>query len=251
MKYGKNIAVILIAIFAFAVSINVYASDALVKGDAAFAKGEYKKAVDLYIAAAQEAPDSYEANWKVTMASDYYGVSIKVAHAPGWQKQCTQIGKTGMIYAEKAQKINPQGVEGYHWEAMSIGLYADGVSVVTAIKEGILGKTTRCIENAYKYGKSYDDWGPTFGMAMFYSQLPWPMKKMDKALKYFKEYEANSAHINDAKNRVAYSAQFISQLKGKEYVEFKDRVEKLLVELESYEEPYYRDIAKDIRKKLK
>ena len=55
---------------------------------------------------------------------------------------CAEYGKEGMKYGEKAIQLNPGGVEGHYYYGLSVGIYSDGVSVFTALKEGAQGKDT-------------------------------------------------------------------------------------------------------------
>ena len=42
-----------------------------------------------------------------------------------------------MHYAQKAIDLEPNKPEGYYYYGLSVGIYADGVSVLTALREGL------------------------------------------------------------------------------------------------------------------
>ncbi len=88
---------------------------------------------------------------------------------------------------EKAIEINPQGVEGHYFYGLSVGCYADGVSVLAALREGLKDKTQRAFEKSYEIDKMYEDAAPIIANGRFWSVLPWPLKNRKKAIKYFKE----------------------------------------------------------------
>lgn len=147
-----------------------------------------KKAVELSLKYVQENPNSYDANWIAAKAHRQYGEWVRREQLPGWKQICRDYGKKGMQYGEKAIALQPTRAEGYLFYAISVGTYADGVSVLTALKEGLKGKTQSGLENAYKYDKMYEDGAPIKALGRFWQVLPFPLKNKHKALQYLQEY---------------------------------------------------------------
>lgn len=185
----KKVMVSFIILLAFPLSL--MAEDFLADADALWAKkglDNLKKASELYAKAVQANPSSYEACWKASRGFRDYGNGAKTSGAAGWKEICKSAGKAGMQYGEKAQALNPNGVEGWYYYGISVGTYADGVSIVTALKEGLKGKTQKGFETAYAKNKMYDDGGPILALGRFWMVLPWPMKDDKKSEQYLREY---------------------------------------------------------------
>ena len=51
-----------------------------------------------------------------------------------------------MHYAERAIDLNKKGVQGYFYYGLCVGSYSDGVSILTALREGLKGKTQRALK---------------------------------------------------------------------------------------------------------
>lgn len=185
----KKVMVSFIILFAFPLSL--MAENFLADADAAYSKkglNNLKIATELYAKAVQADPNSYEAAWKASRAFRDYGNEAKREGVAGWKDLCKKYGKLGMQYGEQAQKIDPNKPEGYYYYGISVGTYADGVSIVTALKEGLKNKTQKGFETAYAKNKMYDDGGPILALGRFWMVLPWPMKDNDKSEKYLNEY---------------------------------------------------------------
>jgi TPR repeat protein len=78
-------------------------------------------------------------------------------------------------------------VEGHYYFALSVGIYSDGVSILTALREGLKGKSQSSFEKAYEIDKTYNRSGPTIALGRFWFVLPWPMNDKKKALKFLRE----------------------------------------------------------------
>lgn len=147
-----------------------------------------RKALDIAAKALAANPSGYNENWVMARANRAYGDYAKREGLPGWKDICKDYGKKGMQYAEKAMTIKPGGVEAPFWYGCSVGTYADGVSVLRALKEGLKGKTQSGFERAYALDKMYDKGGPMKALGRFWQVLPFPMKDKKKSLEYLKEY---------------------------------------------------------------
>lgn len=149
----------------------------------------YKKALELCEAAVKKDPDSFKANWMAAQACRLYGMETQEQGLSDWKDICKRYGKKGMAYAEKAKELEPDKPHGYYWYGMNVGIYADSVSILTALKEGLKDKTQNSFETAYKIDKYYEDAGPIAALGRFWAVLPWPFRDKDKAMEYFREYQ--------------------------------------------------------------
>ncbi len=180
----------LIFIFFLVLPMNLMAEDYLAAADGVYDQGgleNYKKSIDLYLKAVQAQPESYEANWKCARAYREYCEQSIMNDVQGWKQICKTYAKEGMKYGEKAIELNDKSVEGHYFYGLSVGNYADGVSILKALKEGLKGKTQKAFEKAYEIDKMYEEAGPILAIGRFWSVLPWPLKKRKKAISYFQE----------------------------------------------------------------
>jgi hypothetical protein len=173
--------------------------DMLSKADALIEKGgidNSKKALDLCLEEVSKDPNSYKANWMSAMACREFGNDTKKLEGPGWEAVCKEYGKKGMGYAEKAIELDPKKPEGHYWYGMCVGIYSDGVSILTALKEGLKDKTQTSFETAYKIDKMYEKGGPIIALGRFWQVLPWPLSDKDKSLEYYREFQKTKYYKN-------------------------------------------------------
>lgn len=209
-----------------------------------------KQSLDLCLESKEKFADDYDILWRTARSAVEYAEVSKTLQIEGWKKNCRQYGKMGMNIAEEAQKIDPNRVEAYWWQVKSIGKYADGAGIVTAIKEGFYGKSKNSMGKAYEIEKSYCDYGPVHAHCMFYHTLPWPMKDKKKALKYYEEFAANTKWTFDPYIEYQITAEFLMTLKGEEYQKEARRLLEIAIsDYPHYE--YYHDRAKKLLKKMK
>ncbi|MBW1895302.1 MAG: hypothetical protein JRI91_16665 [Deltaproteobacteria bacterium] len=149
----------------------------------------YKQALDLCMGAVKKNPNSFKANWMAAKACRKYGMDTQELNLADWKAICKKIGKEGMAYAEKAIELKPKRVEGHYWYGMNVGIYADSVSILTALKEGLKGKTQDSFEAAYKIDKNYDNGGPIAALGRFWFVLPWPLNDEDLSMEYYREFQ--------------------------------------------------------------
>ncbi len=149
----------------------------------------FKNVLDLCTEVLKKDPNSFKANWMAAKACWFYGMYAQELYLADWKDMCRLYGNKGMAYAERAIALNPKQVEGHFWYGMNVGIYADSVSVITALIEGLKGKVQHSFETAYKYDKYYDHGGPIAALGRFWAILPWPLNDDDKAMEYYREFQ--------------------------------------------------------------
>ena len=176
---------------------------------AAETQAELKAAYEAAIKVAAAAPADYEANWKAAQAARKYGDFLVVEEAAGWKDLAKAAAKDGIKYGEVAFKLNATGIEGWYWYGLCVGTYSDCVSIITALAEGLKGKTQQGFENAYKFDKIYDNGGPMLSLGRFWQVLPGIAgQDRKKAEKLFDEYVALfGAKTDPNKNAWYYRGQ--------------------------------------------
>ena len=195
----------------------------------------YKKSGDIFVKASEANPSSYEAAWKAARSYREYADESQMRNVPNWKAICKEYGKLGMKYGERAITLNPNGVEGHYWHGVSVGDYADAVSVFTALTEGLKDKTQRSFEKAYQLNKMYDDGGPMIALGRFWYVLPWPMQDKKLSLKYLREFQ--KSFPNDARGQV-YLAETLMATGEK------DEAKVLLQNASSSSEKFFAEWAK-------
>lgn len=164
-------------------------------------KAAYEDAVKL----AAAAPQDYNLNWQAARAARKYGDYLVTNEVPGWKDTARAVAKEGMKYGEIAFKLNPTGIEGWYWYGLCVGTYSDCVSILTALAEGLKGKTQMGFENAYKFDKTYDKGGPILSLGRFWQVLPGIAgQDRKKAEKLFNEYIELFGSSPDANSDVWY-----------------------------------------------
>jgi hypothetical protein len=219
------------------------AQSTLESADARYAQGgleNFKAAVPLYEEALAAGPPTYELYWKTARAHRDYANQAKRHAVKDWEDICEVEGKRGMELAAQAVALQPEGVEGLYYYGLSVGIYSDGVSILTALSEGLKDKTQSSFEKAYAIDKTYNQGGPILSLARFWSVLPWPMRDRDKSLAYFREFEAGGYLADSDEGRV-YFGELLIDLGGKEN---KGEARKLLTQAAQSPEPYFAEWAK-------
>ena len=164
----------------------------LAEADRLFASGgleNLQKSIPLYTQAAAQEPGSFEALWKCARAHREYANLAKQQAVPDWKNICAEHGKIGMQCAQKAIDLQPEKPDGHYYYGVNVGIYSDGVSIVTALAEGLKDQTQSSFEKAYAIDKNYRQGGPMLSLGRFWTVLPWPLHDRPKALTYFREYQ--------------------------------------------------------------
>jgi tetratricopeptide (TPR) repeat protein len=232
--------------------LDLLAEDYLSEADRIYEKGggeNYKRSIDVYLKALKENPHDYEANWKCARACREYGEAIKRQAVEGWKKACARYGKEGMKYAEKAIEQQPGRPDGHYYYGLNVGIYSDGVSILTALAEGLKNKTQKSLEKAYELDKMYNEAGAMLSIGRFWAVVPWPYKDRKKALKFYREYQQTRYFHEKAEGKL-YLAEVLLELKGeKNKEEAKDLLKKALESDEKYFAEWAERLLNTIEKK--
>lgn len=243
MKKVPHILFVLILLF-FVPSKGM-SGDLIKEADAIFETGgldNYKKSLDLYLNAVKAFPDSFEANWKIARACRYYSYEHFKLQIEGWEEISKKYSKIGMGYAQKAMELESNKPDGYYYYAVCVASYADAVSILTALTEGLKAKTQSSFEKVYQMDKTYDDGGAMLSLGRFWYVLPWPLRDKDLSLKYFEEYKATSYFGKKEEGLLFISELYIDLDKDK----YKNEVKKLLEPLLTSDKKYFQNKSKEI-----
>ncbi len=225
------------------------AVDWLAQADKIYDQGgleNYKKSIRIYIKAVEKQPDDYEAAWKCARAHREYADKAKKKGIEGWKDICAQYGKAGMQYAQKAIDLKPQRPDGHYYYGLNVGVYSDGVSIFTALKEGLKDKTQKSFEETYEINKLYKDGGPMLSLGRFWAVLPWPLRDRKKSLAYYREYQETQYFATNTEAQL-FLAELLIQIGGDEN---KGEAKKYLEKALKSDDPYFSDWAKKLQAKL-
>jgi tetratricopeptide (TPR) repeat protein len=218
-------------------------ADSLFSYDGSF--DNYKKSIELYKQVLTSDPNNFEANWKCARSIRFYANKAEQTSMKDWKKICATMGKEGMGYAQKAIDLNPQKPDGYYYYALNVGIYADGVSIVKALKEGLKDKTQKSFEKVITLDKSYEKYAGLVGLGRFWYVLPWPLSDKKKSLDYFRQYQ-KSGHFGEEPEGVVYLAELLIDLGGKDN---KAEAKKILTDLKT-NNGFFKKYAKDLLEKV-
>ncbi|MBN2297952.1 MAG: tetratricopeptide repeat protein [Deltaproteobacteria bacterium] len=231
-------------LFVMMMPVCIMAGDLISQADELYDQGgmdNYLKSGDLFAQALNADPGSYEAAWKASRSYREYANACKENNVEGWKDICKEYGKLGMNFGDKAKELDPGNIEGYFWYGCSVGNYSDGVSILTALKEGLKDKTQSSFEKSYEMDKMYNDGGPIKALGRFWFVLPWPLQKKDTSLTYLREY--HQLYPDDAEGQV-FLAEVLLKTDGTD--EAKTLLEKASVSDEQYFANWAKRLLSDI-----
>ena len=213
-------------------------SQMIEQADALHASGQLvnlKQAAELYGRALAADSKSYEAAWKAARSYREYAQLAKEQGNAKWEEISKDYGKKAMEYGDKAIKLQPEAIEGHFWYGCSVGTYSDGVSILTAMREGLKNKTQEALEKSYQIDKRYRDGAPIKALGRFWFVLPWPMANKDKSYKLLSEFQ--KLNPSDAEGQVFLAEVLIDRKKVSEALP-------LLEKAAMSERSYYADWAR-------
>ncbi|MBC2712710.1 MAG: hypothetical protein HGJ94_17500 [Desulfosarcina sp.] len=195
----------------------------------------------------EKSPENFEGNWKCARACREYGENAKKSNYDGWEQICAEYGKKGMKYASKAKALDPNHPAGYYFYGLNAGIYSDGTSIITAVKEGLKNKTQSSFEKVYELDKAYEEAGAILALGRFWAVLPWPLYDKKKALNYYREFQQTEYFQSSIEGRVYLSELLIALGGDRNKAEAKD----LLTQSVQAGEPYFRNWAQRLLDKIR
>lgn len=235
--FKKILLTLLFSFFVF--TSQSIANDILTKVDSLHDQktiNNYKQSIDLCLKALKKNQNDFYANWKCARSYRWYAELAKRKNMKDWEDICAKYGKEGMKYAQKAIDLQSDKPDGYYWYGLNAGIYSDGVSIITAIAEGLKDKTQNSFEKVYKFDKEYEDGGSIISLGRFWAVLPWPMNDKELSLKYFREFQKTKYFGKYPEHKI-YMSELLMTLDGDDH---KKEAKKLLFTLNP-DENYFKD----------
>jgi hypothetical protein len=125
-------------------------------------------------------PRSYEANWRLASLYNWIADSKE-------PDEKAALGKKAWDAGDKAIAANAGEVNGQYSAAVGIGLYSEGVGIITALSQGLEGKFRDRILAALRLDKDYLNGAPQVVWGRYFFKLPWPKRDVDEATKVLSE----------------------------------------------------------------
>lgn len=169
-------------------------------------------------------PKSFDANWRLASLYNWE------ADAPGLDgDRKAELGKLAWAAGDKAIGARPGDVHGQYQAGTGIGLYSEGVGILTALAQGLEGKFRDRLQAALKIDKDYLDGAPQVVWGRYFYKLPWPKRDVDQSVRVLAEameshptnmrarlYLADSLWENDKRDEAKRLVQDVLDSKGGE-----------------------------------
>ena len=184
-------------------------SDAVIDAWIAFHAGDFQKAAELGTKAGDDG---------VSVANK--AQAIYANYLEENEKRKLDLFEEVASRAEKQQAKQPKNASAFYWQAYALGRYAQGISVVKALSQGIGGKVKNALETTIKLAPKHADAHTALGayhaevidkVGAMIGGLTYGAKK-DTALKMYKD--ALKLNPNSAIARIEY-ANGLVMLEGK------------------------------------
>lgn len=148
---------------------------------------EARAAVAAYRSATEQAPDAYEAWWRLARACWWLG-----DHVP--RSECLAVFDQGKASAEKAVALDPKRIEGHYWLGVCLGRTGEERGILNSLfmVDPIAKSMEACLRIDPKYGRAQHVLG------VLYRKAPgWPLSRgdMNKSLDYARQAVANAPEL--------------------------------------------------------
>ncbi len=157
----------------------------LARADSAYARRDQPGALGEIRADLEQAerlaPDDYDVEWRIARL-DFWTADDPSLSNP----EKSRLGKEGWEHGDRATRLAPDRVEGWHYAAAGVGLYGLGIGVFSALRQGIEGKFKERLSRAEQIDPGFSHGAIQTAWGRFWSRLPWPKydaRKAEQALR--------------------------------------------------------------------
>jgi len=123
-------------------------------------------------------PGSFEPNWRQSALLNWQANGF-----PDGNDLKAQLGKGAWEAGDRAIAAKPEDVRGQYNAGTGIGLYSEGVGILTALSQGLEGKFRGRVEAALRIDKDHLDGAPQVLWGRFFFKLPWPKRDLDESVR--------------------------------------------------------------------
>jgi hypothetical protein len=150
-------------------------------------------AITVYKDGLTAAPENYGLLWRLARAYDAV-LDIKTNQAmitangltdtPENKKLWNQYGKAALACSSKARQLQPGGIEGMAWQAISFAYYSSSLGIVKAIFSGAAKEFKQNAQTLIDRAPEYMGGLGYRHMGLFYLAAPFPLGSASKAEQY-------------------------------------------------------------------
>lgn len=155
------------------------------EGRGAYGDPNNTKALNAYVAAAEEDVYHFESHWKAARAC--WWVSDQMLAVSNDPSDYIELALMGMELADRARLMAPNEMEGHLYYALCASHYVYGVGTLEAMRDGVFEEVLS--ELLWCFGKdpAYERGLVFLGLSAYYRLAPWPERNQEKALTYAEE----------------------------------------------------------------
>jgi tetratricopeptide (TPR) repeat protein len=151
---------------------------------------EMRKLVDEQLASD---PKSFEANWRLASLLNW--------EANGYEgDKKADLGHAAWEAGDRAIQAKPDDVRAQYQAGTGIGLYSEGVGILTALAQGLEGKFRDRMQAALRIDKDHLDGAPQVVWGRYFFKLPWPKRNVDESIRVL--MEAVRTHPNNWRAKI-------------------------------------------------
>src|SRR5256714_1286992 len=92
-------------------------------------------------------------------------------------------GKIAWEAGDKAIQANAGDVRRHYFSGVGVGLYSEGVGILTALSQGLEGKFRERLLAALRIDKDFQNGAPQVVWGRYFFKLPWPKRDLDESVK--------------------------------------------------------------------
>jgi len=124
-------------------------------------------------------------------------------------------GKVAWEAGDKAIQANPGDVRGHYFSGVGVGLYSEGVGILTALSQGLEGKFRERLLAALRIDKDFLDGAPQVVWGRYFFKLPWPKRDPEESIRVLRDALRSHPGNWRAKLYLAESL-YLNQLEGQQ-----------------------------------
>jgi hypothetical protein len=152
-------------------------------------------------------PVSFDATWRQSALLNWQANGAEGDFKAG-------LGKAAWTAGDKAITAKPDDVHGHYNSGVGVGLYSEGVGILTALSQGLEGKFRDRLQAALRIDKDYLDGAPQVVWGRYFYKLPWPKRDVDESIKVLTE--AVKSHPRNWRAKIYLADSLADNGKGDE-----------------------------------
>ena len=123
-------------------------------------------------------PNGFETSWRLSSLLDW-----EADGQPDGSTAKAGMGKGAWEWGDKAILANPEDVRGHYFGGTGVGLYSEGVGILTALSQGLEGKFRERLLAALRIDKDFLQGAPQVVWGRYFYKLPWPKRDVSESIK--------------------------------------------------------------------